>query len=102
MRLSIIIFFIYNLVIFYHLIPIYNSPCNDALIKYKWTQDPIDDQVAYFVDPSINSICYINYNKQLDIFYVFDDTNIVRMNQFFIRILISFSVTLFFGIMKIV
>lgn len=101
-RLSTILFFIYNLVIFYYLIPVYTSPCEDGMIKYAWNIDRIDDQIAYFVDPSIRSKCHINYNSQYDIFYVIDDTNTVRMNQFFIRIFISFSVTLFFGIMKIV
>jgi hypothetical protein len=100
MRISTIFFFLYNLIIFYQLIPVYTSVCKDGLTKYQWTQDRIDDQVAYFIDSSIRSQCHINYDSQLDIFYVIDNTYVVRMNQFAIRILISFSVTLFFGIMN--
>ena len=100
MRLSTIFFFLYNLIIFYHLIPVYTSLCKDALTKYNWYQDIIDPQVAYFRDPSINSKCHINYDKQLDIFYVIDNTSVVRMNQFAIRILISFGVTIFFSIIN--
>ena len=102
MRISTIIFFIYNLVIFYQLIPVYTSPCVDGMTKYAWNIDRIDDQVAYFVDSSIRSQCHINYDSQLDIFYVIDDTITVRMNQFFIRILISIGVTVFFSVMNLV
>jgi len=99
-RLSTILFFIYNFIIYYYLIPVYTSPCKDALSKYKWTQDKVDDQVAHFIDPSINSQCHINYDSQLDTFYVIDDTITIRMNQFFIRILISIGITVFFSVMN--
>jgi len=98
--ISTILFFLYNLIIFYQLIPVYTSVCSDALTKYQWTQDKIDDQVAHFIDSSISSQCHINYNSQLDIFYVIDDTYIVRMNQFVIRILITSGITVFFSLMN--
>jgi len=96
MRLSTILFFLFNMIICNYLITPYTSPCRNALKKYKWVQDQVDDQYAYFLDDEINSKCHINYSKQRDEFYVIDDTKTKRMNQFFIKIIISTSITIFF------
>ena len=102
MRISTILFFLFSMIICNYVFPPYTSPCKDAMTRYPWIQDPVDDQYAYFLDDEIRSICYINYNRKMDYFYVDDDTNSTRVNQYFLNITISSLVTIFFMIINLI
>ena len=73
-------------------IPEYTSPCKGALDKYKWEINS-STKTAKFKDTSIG--CRIQYNKKLNKYEVYDNTQIVRSYNSTYFMMFAFIVCVF-------